>query len=166
MRLLKHDLPDPGLGKALDQDLHAPVVLLEHPHDHADRSDRVQIFRFRVILAGILLGQEQKHPLILQGPLEGLHRDLSCDLERDRHVGEDHRIPHGQDRKRFRQLGRVTDFFEFHRFPALLESEGDDSLSDTHICFGSFGMNLKGFSGGIRGQGSGPAPIPQEAGKW
>ena len=94
------------LGKALDaralaafdQHLDRAVRQLEELQHRADRADRVDIRGRRIVLRGVLLGDEQDLLIVLHHVFERPHRFLAADKERHDHVRENDDVAERQDR--------------------------------------------------------------------
>ena len=90
------ELVDPGALTALHQHLDGAVGELQQLQDRRDRADAVNVFRVRVVLAGVFLGHEENFLVEAHGPLEGLDGLLPTDEQRDDHVRIDDDIPQRQ----------------------------------------------------------------------
>ena len=62
-------------------------------------ADAVDVFGVRVVLAGILLGDQQDLLVVLHHIFKGAHRLLAADKQRHDHVREHDDVPQGQDGK-------------------------------------------------------------------
>ena len=93
------------LGKALDaralpafdQHLDRAVGQLQQLQHRADRADRVDVGGGRIVLRGILLGDEQDLLVVLHHVFERAHRLLAADEQRHDHVREDDDVAERQD---------------------------------------------------------------------
>src|SRR5207247_1035966 len=81
----------------LHQHADAPVGQLQHAHDDPDGADGEQIFLFRILHLAVLLGHQQDHAAVGQGPVDRLDRLLSADRERHTDERVDHDVAQGQD---------------------------------------------------------------------
>ena len=87
-----------GAVAALDQHLDRPVRQFEQLEHRADGADRVDVGGRRIVLRGILLGDEQDLLVVLHHVFERAHRFLAADKQRHDHVREDDDVAKGQDR--------------------------------------------------------------------
>ena len=93
-----------GLREALDENLDAFVGQLQHPHDDADRADRVDVLRGGVLDVEGLLRRQEDHPVARQRGFDGLDRHLAADEQRQHHVGKHDDVAHRQQRQLVRDL--------------------------------------------------------------
>ena len=82
----------PGLDQALDENLHPSVRKLEHPHDHGNGANAIDILGLGVLHIQRPLGSEQDHPVSCQGLVDGLDGHLSPHEKGQDHIREDHDI--------------------------------------------------------------------------
>ena len=67
-----------------------PLVGKTHEaHDHPDGTDAVDVFRAGVLDLRIALGGKREQPIPLESGLDGVHRNVSADEQRQDHRGED-----------------------------------------------------------------------------
>ena len=82
---------------ALDQHLDRAVRQLQQLQHRADGADRVDVGGGRIVLRGVLLGDEEDLLVVLHHVLERPHRLLAADEERHDHVREDDDVAQRQD---------------------------------------------------------------------
>ena len=92
---------DLGAATAFDQHLHRAVRQLQQLQHRGDRADRVQVVGARIVLRGVLLGDEQDLLVVLHHRLERADGFLTPDEEGDDHVREHHDVPQGEHREEF-----------------------------------------------------------------
>ena len=78
----------PHATAALDQHLHGVVGQLQELQHGAKCADRVNVLRRRVILAGVLLGDQQYLLVVLHHLFERFHALFAADEQRHDHAGE------------------------------------------------------------------------------
>jgi hypothetical protein len=89
-----HDL---DATAALDQHLHGVVGQLQELQHGAERSDGVDVIGAGVVLAGVLLGDQQDLLVVLHDLFEGLYALLATDEERHDHAGKHDDVAQRQD---------------------------------------------------------------------
>ena len=82
---------------ALDQHLHGVVGQLQKLQHGAERADRVDVVGAGIVLAGVLLGDQQDLLVVLHDLFEGLHALLATDEERHDHAGKHDDVAQRQD---------------------------------------------------------------------
>ena len=85
--------------RPLDQHLHRAVRQLEQLQHGADGAERVDVFRRGIVLARVLLCDQQDLLVVLHHVLERPHRLLAPDEERHDHVREDDDVPQRKERE-------------------------------------------------------------------
>ena len=89
---------DPRPVAAFDQNLHGAVRQIEQLQHGADGADGVDVPRSRVVLAGVLLGDQQDLLVVLHDPLEGPDRLLAPHEERHDHVRKNDDVSQRENR--------------------------------------------------------------------
>ncbi len=92
VRLLLQEVLDPGAGEALDEDPDAVVRQLDHPHDAGHGADLVEVLRLRVLVVGVLLGEQEQEAVLRQRLVHRGDRALAADRQRHHHEREEHRV--------------------------------------------------------------------------
>ena len=116
-------LVDLGAADTLDQHADPVIRQLQHPHDHGDRPDPVQIDAPDLVQVLVLLRQQQHHPVLGQGRVHGLDRRLARDRQRTDDKRVDHHVPQRQDRQGLRDLDLGLPFLAcFLRFGGHLRT--------------------------------------------
>ena len=82
---------------ALDQHLDRAVGQLQQLQHRADRADRVDVRGRRIVLGGVLLGDEQDLLVVLHHVFERPHRFFAADKQRHDHVREHDDVAQRQD---------------------------------------------------------------------
>ena len=87
-------------GLALDDRAHGAVLELDDLGDLGHGADRVQLGRVGdVLLVRLALGDQRDAPTLRHGGVEGGDALVPAHLERDDHLGEDHRLPKRDERQ-------------------------------------------------------------------
>ena len=89
---------DLGALAALDQHLDRAVGQLQKLQHRSDGADRVDIARRRVVVAGVLLRDQQDLLIVLHDVLERPHGFVAADEERHDHVRKHDDVAQWQDR--------------------------------------------------------------------
>jgi hypothetical protein len=114
---------DASTLRAFDENLDGAVGQLEHLQDIGHAADAIEILRFRLILGGRFLGQQQDALAAFHGHFERLDRFRATDEERDDHVREDDDIAQRKQRQfdGFRERAGVRhyDAFEIGMSPLI-----------------------------------------------
>ena len=90
-----------ALGR-LDEDPQGAVGDFDHPLDHADDADAVEVGRVGSSLSGVARGDHHQHPVATEHVVDELDRARLADRERGDRVGEGDRVAQRQDRQRLR----------------------------------------------------------------
>jgi hypothetical protein len=88
-----------GAALALDQHLHRAVGQLQQLQDGGDHADVVDVFRGRIVVGGILLGDEQDLLVALHHLFKRAHGFVAAHEERHDHVRKHHDVPQRQHRQ-------------------------------------------------------------------
>ena len=88
-----------ALGR-LDEDPQGAVGDFDHPLDHADDADAVEVGRGRLVLLRVARGDHHQHPVAAEDVVDELDRARLADRERGDRVGEGDRVAQRQDRQR------------------------------------------------------------------
>jgi hypothetical protein len=91
------ELDDAGPLAALDQHLHGAVRQLEELEHGAHRADRKDVRRRRIVLPGVLLGDQKDLLVVLHHVFQGAHGFLAPDEKRHDHVRKDHDVAQRKD---------------------------------------------------------------------
>ncbi len=94
---------------ALDQNLHGVVGQLQELQHGAERADRIDVVGAGVVLAGVLLGDQQDLLVVLHDLFEGLHTLFTTDEKRDDHAGKHDNVAQRQDGIDSSLMGGVHD---------------------------------------------------------
>ena len=89
---------DAGALAAFDQHLDRAVGQLQQLQHGADRADRENVGRRRIVLRRVLLRDEKDLLIVLHHVFERPHRLLAADEERHDHVREHHDVAERQNR--------------------------------------------------------------------
>ena len=114
-RVLVLDLIDPGgqrlavvfeavdadARNSLDQDAQPAVGQLQHADDQGDGSEPEQVPLGGFLHVRVLLGQQQDHPIGVQGDVDRFLRFLPPHVQGDDHVGKYHDVAEDQHRQFF-----------------------------------------------------------------
>ncbi len=92
------------LGQGLDQDFKPSVRELERSHDHGDHAGFVNIFRLRIILGRIFLGDQHQQLVAVHGVIDRFNGAGAADKKRDNHIIKNHHITDSHHGQRFRDL--------------------------------------------------------------
>jgi len=80
----------------LNENLDPLVGQLQHPHDDADRADRMDVVRGGVLDVEGLLRRQEDHPVARQRGLDRLDRHFAADEQRQHHVRKHDDVAHRQ----------------------------------------------------------------------
>ena len=107
VRLGRREAVDAQAALALDDRPDRAVLELDDLGDLGQRADGVELGGIvDVLLLGLALGHERDGSALGDGGIERVDALLAADLERDDHLGEDDRLPKGDERKLADARGR------------------------------------------------------------
>ena len=119
---------------ALDEHPQGAVGNLEHPRDHADDADVVELVGRGLLDVGRAAGDHDEHPVAGEHVVDELDGVLLADRQRRQRLGKRHRLAQRQHRQRARHVGRQPDL-DLARAVAV----ADDVDHDSSISVGSAG---------------------------
>jgi hypothetical protein len=96
-----------ALGR-LDEDPQGAVGDFDHPLDHADDADVVEVGRGRLVLVGVARGDHDQHPVAAEDVVDQLDRARLADRQRGDRVREGDRVAQRQDRQRLGDRQRAA----------------------------------------------------------
>ena len=79
---------DPGALRAFDQNLDGSIRQFQQLQDSSDRPDLEYIVRGRIVVARMLLRNEQNLLIVIHDVFEGANGLLATDEERNDHMGK------------------------------------------------------------------------------
>ena len=109
IRLGGEEALDPNSLAALDQNPQSAVGNADHPGDHSDDADRIEVLRRRRLDLGVAAGNHHDRPVATQHVVDQLDAPWLADVQRDHHVRERHRIAQRQHSQAIRQRADAPD---------------------------------------------------------
>ena len=103
--VISHIVFDARAAHAFDQHLDGAVGQFQKLENRADGTDFVDVAGRRIVIGGVLLGDEQNLLLVGHDVFQGAHGFFAADEERHDHVGENDDIAQRQYRQHERPFG-------------------------------------------------------------